>query len=84
MTPIVHDHESARRELHWALLTRVLTDEEMQRVKEWGYQLCVGKGQSYFQPQKVMEFQNALLIQYQIRDIANRGVVIFRKAEEKA
>lgn len=59
--------QQARRDLFWALRSRVLTDEEMQEVSRHGTYLNVEMGQSYRPEEKLAELNAALLTQAILR-----------------
>lgn len=62
-----------KSELYWALRTRVLTDAEMAEVEQYDYNLLTRTMEPYMPSEVKAEFNQALLIQYKIRDIAHRA-----------
>ncbi len=66
----VYEMEAPKRELWWTLRTRALTDEELQRVREVGYGLCIDTRYPYNEHEKRMEFNAALAEQARIRLLA--------------
>lgn len=63
-------HEQRRRDLYWALRTRILTPEEMEEVRQRDYLLAVQLGVPFYEKDKREEFNNALLMQYKMREIS--------------
>ena len=61
-------------EILWAMRTRVLTDKEMAYVRQRDYYILLRNGRSFRESEMRTAFNELLLLQYQIRDIANRGV----------
>lgn len=59
--------EIYKSDLYWALRTRVLTEDEMNRVRGLGYLITVRDGQPFYQDQKINEFNQALMNQYQMQ-----------------
>lgn len=59
--------EVHRRELYWALRTRVLTIEEWREVEQYDFWLCVEPMCSYHHKDKVEEFNASLLQQFKLR-----------------
>ncbi len=69
----MNDHEfreKRRRELGFALVSRVLTPEEMSEVAEMGPNLYVERMVAFNPTDKRHEFNDALLRQFQMRIIA--------------
>jgi len=66
--------EQERRDLWWALRSRLLTDEEMEEVKRQGSWLNVEPMQSYNRTEKAMELTDALHKQALLR-LAAQGIV---------
>lgn len=64
------DREQHRRDLFWALRSRVLTNAEMAEVSSYGDQLNIECGVSYMPGEKSIELNAALLQQFRIRDLA--------------
>lgn len=62
-----------KSKLYWALRTRVLTDKEMAEVEQYDYHLLTRTMEQYMPAEVKAEFNQALLIQYKIRDIAHRA-----------
>lgn len=62
-----------KKKLYWALRTRVLTDKEMAEVESFDYWLLVDGWRPYDEAVKIAEFNQALLQQYKIRDIAAKA-----------
>lgn len=59
----VHDYHRHRADLREALVTRVLSDEEMVEVGRAGARLIISDGQSYNAAEKEAEFQSMLMVQ---------------------
>jgi hypothetical protein len=59
--------EQSRRDLYWALRTRVLTIEEMKQVEGLGIYLVVATNGSYNPVEKEAELNAALLQQFKLR-----------------
>ncbi len=66
-TAEIKKREDHRRDLYWALRTRVLKSSEMDEVKRYGFRLTVDIGESFSEPEKIAEFNAALLQQFNIR-----------------
>lgn len=62
--------EKDRADLYWALRTRPISDEDMERVRKLGLALVTQSGVSYREEDKQHELNDALLQQYRIREIA--------------
>jgi hypothetical protein len=60
-------YEKSRTDLLWALQSRVLTDEEMQRVAQWDYYLLVRQMQPYSEADLRRQFGEMLLLQFKLR-----------------
>lgn len=65
-------HSVDRRNLYWALRTRVLTDEEMGRVASLGISLCIEPMTPYREIDKIRELNEALLQQFKLRAITSQ------------
>lgn len=63
------DRENHRRDLFWALRSRILTDDEMKEVVEYGNSLNIELNQSYFPEEKFKELNEALFQQHRLRSI---------------
>lgn len=61
--------EKSRRDLYWALRSRILTDEEMARVASYGDSLVIEQMESYDPAGKQKELNDALLQQFRMRAI---------------
>ena len=61
------DYNTRRRELWYALSTRVLTPDELREVGAFGSGLNIEDGVSYYASEKLMELTNALLIQQMLQ-----------------
>lgn len=57
-------------DLYWALRTRVLTDDEMAQVRRSGTALLMHGGETYSVSELEREFNGALLLQFQMRLVA--------------
>jgi hypothetical protein len=64
--------EQYKRDLYWALRTRVLTLEEMKEVEIYDYTLLTFEGQSYYEKDIKTEFNETLLRQFKMRLAAER------------
>lgn len=62
--------EDHRRELYWALRSRVLTDDEMAEVEKYDFRLVIAPMQTYMEKDKREEFNAALLQQFKLRKAA--------------
>lgn len=62
----------ARRDLYWALRTRVLTADEMSRVQQMGLWLVTEENTPYYEANKQREFNEALLQQFKLRIAAEK------------
>lgn len=62
-----HELHQKRRDLYWALRSRVLSDDEMQQVINYGDMLNIEPMQSYISSQKAEELNAALLQQHKLR-----------------
>jgi hypothetical protein len=72
------DLDTRRRNLYWALRSRLLTDEEMAQVASWGSSLNIDSGVCYSADEKARELNDALLQQFRFRAIqqqVERGAV---------
>jgi hypothetical protein len=67
------ERDKARRELFWALRSRVLTLAEMDQVKMYGKFLNVEEGVPYMQAEKDAELNAALLQQFNLRLAAEKA-----------
>lgn len=63
-------YETRRRNLYWALRSRVLSEEEMAEVGRWGDRLNIEPMVSYSAPEKARELNDALLQQFRLRAAA--------------
>lgn len=59
--------ETARRNLLWALRSRVLAEDEMKRVDQYGSSLNIDPGVSFYRLEKSRELNEALLQQARLR-----------------
>lgn len=59
--------ETDRRNLFWALRSRVLTEDEMKRVDQYGSSLNIDLGVSFYRLEKSRELNEALLQQARLR-----------------
>ncbi len=64
--------DADRQMLRFALCSRVLTEEEMDRVLREGVHLFTGPGEAYRPLDKHLEMQNALEIQGRLRILSLR------------
>lgn len=64
--------DQARRDLYWALRTRVLTADEMSRVQQMGLWLVTEENVSYYEADKQRELNDALLQQFKLRIAAEK------------
>ncbi len=71
----ITEYYAAKRRLGFALISRVITDQEMAQVEREGPDLYVERGETYNEAEKVAEFREALLQQFKMRDIANRAAL---------
>jgi hypothetical protein len=62
--------QDRRRNLYWALRSRVLTDEEMAEVGRYGDGLNIEPLQGYMPEEKMRELNDALLQQFKLRAAA--------------
>jgi hypothetical protein len=65
------DHEKHKSDLAMALQTRVLTEEEMQEVMEYGIHLFIRNMVSYREEDMQRRFNEAICQQYRLRAILN-------------
>jgi hypothetical protein len=70
--------EADRRDLLWALQSRVLTDAEMAMVETLRLNLVIQSDVPYMEADKQRELNEALLQQYRLRAIANEGAATFK------
>jgi hypothetical protein len=68
--------EKHRRDLYWALRSRVLTDAEMLEVEGYGDRLNIQPMVSYNAEEKKREMNDALLQQFKLRLAAERAASI--------
>jgi hypothetical protein len=66
----VADDDEAKKNLYWALRTRVLTDKEMEQVRQEGVDLLIHNGETFNDVEKEKELNDALVTQFRIRAIA--------------
>lgn len=66
-TQRVQGEEQHRKDLYWALRSRVLTDAEMAEVAQYGADLNINDGETYNADEKARELNDALLQQYRLR-----------------
>ena len=59
-----------RRDLRFALVSRVLTDEEMSEVASGGLSFFIEPNVSYFEIDKIKEMNECLLQQFKLRAVA--------------
>jgi hypothetical protein len=71
----LHAREVERSELLWALQSRVLTDEEMEKVGKMRMRLVIPYNTSYREEDKRRELNEALLQQFRLRAAARVGEV---------
>jgi hypothetical protein len=64
------DYYRHRRDLRFALVSRVLTDAEMAEVASEGLSLFVEPCVSYFEIDKIKEMNECLLQQFKLRAVA--------------
>jgi hypothetical protein len=69
------DMEAHRRALFWALRSRVLTDDEMREVTQYGDGLNIDTGMPYYAADKAKELNEALLQQQRLR-LANPAAAV--------
>jgi hypothetical protein len=69
-----------RRQLYWALRSRVLTLEEMREVERYDFYLVFDRGHSYKEADKRAEFNAALLQQFRLRLAKEEADLIFKGA----
>lgn len=62
------EQEKKRRNLVFALRSRILTDAEMAEVASHGIYLFVGLGQSFYELDKIKEMNESLLQQFRLRE----------------
>lgn len=67
------DEENRRRDLWWALRSRVLNDEEMEQVRSYGEHLNVREMVSYNATEKALELNDALHKQALLQLAALKG-----------
>lgn len=67
-----YEIERHRHELSWALITRVLTDDEMKEVQDRGFWLLCPEGVQFREADKIKEFSDDLLQQAQLRALARK------------
>lgn len=65
-------HEEARRELFFALRTRLLTETELEAARRAGSQLNIEMRVSYYPDQKARELADAWAVQGMMRAAAMR------------
>lgn len=65
--------ETRRRELIFALQSRVLTDAEMETVQSWDYHILVRDCEPYFEHEKRRQFADLLFAQFRIRQAAKEN-----------
>jgi hypothetical protein len=68
------DRERHRRDLYWALRSRILTDDEMKEVEQYGDYLNIEPMVSYSSDEKKRELNDALLQQFKLRLAAERAL----------
>lgn len=68
------ERKELKRKLYFAMRSRVLTDEEMQMVEDFDYSLLVQENRSYRLAEVQKEFSEALLQQFKIRYIHEKGI----------
>lgn len=66
--------EVKRRDLIFALQSRVLTDAEMEQVQSWDYHLLVRDGVPFFEHDVRRQFSDLLLAQFKIRQAAKTAL----------
>ncbi len=69
----VAQYEQHRRDLVWALRSRVLTDGEMKEVEQAGSQLLTQQMVSYRQEEVDRQFNDLILQQFRLRIAANKA-----------
>ena len=65
--------DKVRRDLYWALRTRVLTPTEMDEVRQIDYWLAVEPNQSFKELDKKLEFMEAPWLQFKMHLAAERA-----------
>jgi hypothetical protein len=65
--------DTKRRELYWALRSRIITNDEMKQVEELGVNLVIATGEGFFRLEKERELNDALLQQFRMRIEAERA-----------
>lgn len=61
------ENDQYKRDLYWALRSRILTDEEMARVKSYGVNLIIESMVPFRTEDKQRELNEALLQQFNMR-----------------
>lgn len=64
----IREHQNHLADLQTALVTRVLTEEEIKEVGRYGSSLLIRNGVVYQQDEIDRKFQNMLLIQQMLRN----------------
>jgi hypothetical protein len=67
---LAREREAHRRDLYWALRSRVLTEEEMTEVERYGKYVNIDPNTPYYAEEKERELNAALLQQFQLRATA--------------
>ena len=62
-----------KRELFWALRSRILTEQEMEEVTFYGKYINIEPDVCYNQTEKYMELNAALLQQFKMRLLTNKA-----------
>ena len=76
--------EVRRRELWWALRTRILSDAEMDTVKSYDYTLTVPNSESFSRAEAQRVFIDALLAQFKMRLAKEHALaILFRQHSNK-
>jgi len=65
--------EEDHRKLYWALRSRIISDDEMRRVEEFGVYLVIEWSVPFLRPEKEQELNAALLQQFRMRLEAERA-----------
>lgn len=67
MMKYARDREQHRQDLYWALRSRVLSDDEMREILQYGDGLNVTPNTPYYAADKAKELNEALLQQHRLR-----------------
>ena len=64
---MIDESERKQADLLWALRTRVLTDAEMEEVRNHGWSLLLFNGMTYREHEVMAEFNQLLLNQFMMK-----------------